>query len=367
MAAMISVSSAESRTVSKDVVCPARFNTADRAAIELQKGVSAKAVWIKRTCMAYQASHEDEVVARLMGADLAEQARILTDWGWPSTGLLILMSPCENRCYFCAQPAVTHPPRRDWTPIDRVRSLLAGNRTLGLERLCIGGTEPVSHPDFRATLKLAHQVGFSQIELMTSGLRLAERGVAADWARAGVTRVAIPIYSADAAVHDRVCGTTCHGRLLAGLDAAHAAGLQISLHTLALAPTLAGLSALADLCQTRWQSTLSLAPARPKDGVWDFEREAPSLADVTAAIAGIPRTGLHMMGWPLCFAPARQQGGATVMSIYFRGQTRTHPSVCDRCELRAACAGLVRALFERDGDAGLTANPGKPGPLMNNS
>jgi hypothetical protein len=304
-----------------------------------------------------RASHEDETVARLMRADLAEQARILGAWGWPSTGLLILMSPCENRCYFCAQPAVTHPPKRDWTPSDRVQSLLADNRGLGLERLCIGGTEPVTHPDFEPTLKLARQVGFSKIELMTSGLRLAERGVAADWAGAGVTHLAIPIYSADDAVHDRVCGTTCHGRLLAGLDAAHAAGLGLSLHTLALAPTLAGLSDLADLCQTRWQSTLSLAPPRPKDGVWDFDREAPSLSDVSAAISSIPRGSLNMMGWPLCFAPDRPRGGATVMSIYFRGQARIHPSVCGSCQAKPSCDGLVQALFDRDGSAGLTANP----------
>jgi hypothetical protein len=238
-----------------------------------------------------------------------------------------------------------------------VQSLLSDNRKLGLERLCIGGTEPVSHPDFESTLTLARQVGFSQIELMTSGLRLAERGVASDWADAGVTHLAIPIYSADEAVHDRVCGTTCHRRLLDGLDAAQAAGLHLSLHTLALAPTLAGLSDLADLCQTRWQSTLSLAPPRPKDGVWDFDREAPSLAAVTAAITSIPQGSLNMMGWPLCFASDRPRGGATVMSIYFRGQARTHPGVCDSCQAKPCCDGLVQALFDRDGSDGLTANP----------
>jgi molybdenum cofactor biosynthesis enzyme MoaA len=128
-----------------------------------------------------------------MGASLTEQASTLAEWGLPRAGLLILMSPCENRCYFCAQPAVTHPPPQDWTPPERVVALLEQNRSLGLDRLCIGGTEPVTHPSFTDALRRAKDVGFSAIELMTSGLRLSQPGVANAWRDAGITRIAVPI------------------------------------------------------------------------------------------------------------------------------------------------------------------------------
>jgi hypothetical protein len=288
-----------------------------------------------------------------MGASLAEQASTLAEWGLPRAGLLILMSPCENRCYFCAQPAVTHPPPEDWTPPERVGALLEQNRSLGLDRLCIGGTEPLTHPSFTDALRQAKDVGFSDIELMTSGLRLAQPGVADAWRDAGITRIAVPIYSADREVHDGVCGTRCHTTLIDGLDRAQSAGLHLSLHTLALRRTVSGLPDLSRLCQERWSTSLALAPARPKDGVWDFESEAPSLAEVGAGIRDIPSTHLTLMGWPACFEADRNRGGSLVMSLYFLGQARVHAAVCTDCSARSRCAGLVSSLHTRDGSTGL--------------
>jgi len=284
-----------------------------------------------------------------MAAELPEQARILAEWGLPRAGLLILMSPCENRCFFCAQPAVTHPPEADWTPWARVERLLRANHDLGLDLLCIGGTEPLTHPSFARALDLARTAGFSSVQLMTSGLRLAQPDEAKRWKTAGITHVAVPIYSAEAAVHDAVCGTPCHSRLLEGLDRAQEVGLQISLHTLALNRTLEELPALAALCQDRWRSTIALAPPRPKDGVWDFAAEAPSLAAVAAAIDGIPHDRLSLMGWPVCLDADRPRGGALVMSLYFQGQDRVQPDVCTGCAARSHCPGLVTALHDRDG------------------
>ena len=207
--------------------------------------------------------HEDNDVAALMTSSLAEQADILRTWNMDAAGLLILMSPCEGRCFFCAQPAVTHPPPSDWTPWPRIRDLLQGNKTARLQRLCIGGTEPTTHPDFDRSLTLARDQGFEAVELMTSGLRLSQPGEAARLREAGVRTIASPIYSTDPHTHNMVCGTQCHARLLAGLDAAQAAGIEVRLHTLALRRTLPGLAALASMSLERWHTPLTLAPARP--------------------------------------------------------------------------------------------------------
>lgn len=288
-----------------------------------------------------------------MDAPLAEQAATMTQWGLPPAGLLILMSPCEGRCFFCAQPAVTHPPEHDWTQWERVNGLLDANHAEGLQRLCIGCTEPTTHPDFIRALDLAGATGFESIELMTSALKLATPGTAEKWAAAGIRTIATPIYSADPDIHNSVVGTPCHSTLVSGLDAAQAAGIEVRLHTLALRRTLPGLGALAAMSLQRWQTPLTLAPARPKDGVWSYTSQAPSLAEVTATVQTVSTGAVQLTGWPDCVLPDRPRGAAQVIELYFRGQARAYAPACTDCALRSGCPGLVSALLDRDGPDGL--------------
>ena len=299
-------------------------------------------------------NHEDASIAALMSAPLAEQATIISALGMPAAGLLILMSPCEQRCHFCAQQAVTHPPPSDWTPRERIDTLLGDNAALELKRLCIGGTEPPTHPDFDRALTLASAAGFTDIELMTSATRLATPGLAPRWRAQGIQTIAAPIYSAQADVHDQVTGGANHERLLQGLDAAHAAGMQVRLHTLALKQNLSGLSALAAMCTTRWGTRLTVAPARPKPGVWDFNAEAPSLLSVQAAIQGANPDQIALTGWPSCLCPELERDAAQVITLYFMGQTRSFAQPCSDCTAKPLCPGVVSALLDRDGTAGLT-------------
>ena len=298
--------------------------------------------------------HEDASIAALMSAPLAEQATTISALGMPAAGLLILMSPCEQRCRFCAQQAVTHPPRSDWTPTDRIDSLLRDNATLGLQRLCIGGTEPPTHPDFEHALTRAHAAGFTDIELMTSATRLATPGLAKRWRAAGIQTIAAPIYSAQAEVHDDVTGGANHERLLMGLDAAHAAGMHVRLHTLALNQNLAEICTLAAMCAARWGTRLTLAPARPKTGVWDFDAEAPSLLSVSTALQDADPDQITLTGWPSCLCPELERDAAQVITLYFMGQTRSFAQPCSDCSARSMCPGVVSALLDRDGTASLT-------------
>ena len=300
-----------------------------------------------------RSDHEDSSIARLMTAPLTVQSRTMAQWGLPPAGLLIMMSPCLGQCIFCAQPAVTHPPPTDWTQWARIRELLAGNAQAGLKHLCIGGTEPTTHPDFDRALQLAGQVGFDSIELMTSGLSLSNPGEAQRWRAAGIQTIAVPIYGASADVHNQVVGVDAYARLMTGLNAAHAAGIQVRPHTLALRETLPGLSALAAMVTQRWHSPLCLAPARPKDAVWNYTAQAPGLASVAQAIAEVPPDQLTLTGWPSCLAPERPRGAAQVIDLYFRGQTRDFHTACEPCATQQTCPGLVSALLTRDGADGL--------------
>jgi len=297
------------------------------------------------------ASHEDDAMAEVMAAPLAQQLSRFAEWGFPRVGLLILMSACQGRCFFCASPAVTAPGPDIVTPKERALGWLEDNRGLGVEDLCLGGTEPPTHSAFRITLERARDVGFTRVQLMTSGLPLADPGVAANWYALGIRSVTSPLYAANAAGHDAVVGVPGQfERVVRGLDAAVAHGIRAHVHTLALRRNLDQLRELAELSLARWNARLAVAPLRAKDEVFVYASEASSYSELERAIHGAP---LSLVGFPSCVAPEVPRGAALLIQLYFRAQRTELDAVCDACSVRAGCPGLVAAHHALHGRQGL--------------
>ena len=281
-----------------------------------------------------QRDYEDPSFHSFMSAPFEEQIAQLRVWGEVPAGLLILMSACEGQCFFCAQPVVTHPPPSMITQFDAVRTKLMANQQLGIQRLMIGGTEPPTHPHFEDTLRLAQRVGFSEIQLMTSGLTFRKHG--RHWARLGVRSVCSPLYSADSETHDAVVGVPGHWeQVVAGLDTAFALGLEVHVHTLAMVRTLSHLPALGRWVQSRWGTTVLVAPMRPKEDVFRFKTAAASLDSIRL----IQEPSLQWTGFPECVQPSGT--GALLTRLYFRGQKTEHLSTCEGCSLVHTCEGVV--------------------------
>ncbi len=305
----------------------------------------------KRHLNLHVPSHEDEAMAEVMAAPLSRQLERFEAWGLPRTGLLILMSACQGRCFFCASPAVTAPGPDIVTPKERVERWLDENRELGVEHLCLGGTEPPTHHAFDATLERARQVGFRSIQLMTSGLSLDSPEVARAWSAAGIRSVCVPLYGATPSTHDAVVGVPGHfERATRGLDNACAESIRPYLHTLALRRNLAELRQLADLAQSRWASRVAIAPLRAKDDVFTFDDECVSFDEFERAVA---QADVSLVGFPHCVASNKPRGAALLIELYFRAQKLVFDVVCDDCSLRQTCPGIVAAQHARYGGAGL--------------
>jgi hypothetical protein len=199
----------------------------------------------------------------------------------------------------------------------------------------------------------AVDAGFSSIQVMTSGLRLTDPEGANRWAELGITSIALPIYGSTADLHDGVCGTRSHSRLLKAIDNALDTGIEVHLHTLALQRTLHDLPALARLCRDRWDLHVSIGPARPKEGVYNYAAETPSFSALEAALTGVPDEDLALVGFPDCVCPQRSRVGALVIELYFRGQRRHFAEICTQCVRQPRCPGVVHAHLELRGSDGL--------------
>ncbi len=296
-------------------------------------------------------AHENSDILALMEAPLEAQLNWLAREGLPRAGLLILMSRCLGRCFFCAQKVVTDPPAAMITRWDRVATWLEANRALGVERLCLGGTEPPSHPDFYRALKLAQEVGFDEVELMTSAVQLAHPTIVQRWWDHGVRAVCAAIYGANAEAHDAVVRVSGHfERLARGLDLARRRGMAVQLHTLALRRTLPALTGLAAFTAERWGTRLVVAPLRPKD-MFDYAREGVSFAALGGALGG---ADVSLVGFPACVLAAKPRDAPLLTELYFRGQRTVHVPRCAGCGTRERCSGVVPMHHELHGGDGLT-------------
>ena len=304
---------------------------------------------------------EDAAVRALLTAGVEAQRAAMQALGLPTVRLLVLYNACAFRCFFCASGGTSGRSADDRTAWAAIEAHLAPATPEEGGRLLVAGNEPLLHPDFDRLMALAGPRGFHHVSLMSSGPALADPAARRRWIAQGLRVVAVPLYAAEAALHDAVVGAPAFEGLLGALRALHEDGVQVEVHTLALRRTAAALPALAALCAEAFGQPLALAPLRDKEGQFDFAREALSMAEVGALLAAWPAgLPLRLVGFPACVAPGLPRGAADTISIYFLSQRRAFAPVCAGCGARARCPGVVEAHLQRGGAAGLSPMASAP-------
>lgn len=142
---------------------------------------------------------------------------------------------CDLRCRYCMSENMRFLPRNELLSLDELALVADRFVARGVRKIRLTGGEPLVRSD---TLDLVRRIGrhlgagLDEVTLTTNGTRLAEHAGAL--AGAGVRRVNVSIDSRDPATFRHI---TRHGdvaKVLAGIDAAQAAGLAVKLNMVAL-------------------------------------------------------------------------------------------------------------------------------------
>ena len=143
---------------------------------------------------------------------------------------------CDLRCVYCMSERQKFLPRPDLLTIEEMERLCSAFITLGTRRIRLTGGEPLVRRGFMALVgglsRHLESGALEELTLTTNGTRLAE--FAADLAAMGVRRVNVSLDTLDAQTFSTI---TRGGRLadvLAGIDAAQAAGLAVKINMVAL-------------------------------------------------------------------------------------------------------------------------------------
>jgi cyclic pyranopterin phosphate synthase len=143
---------------------------------------------------------------------------------------------CDFRCVYCMSEHMTFLPRRDLLTLEEFERLCSAFVARGTKKLRITGGEPLVRHDvmtlFRSLARHLASGALEELTLTTNGSQLAR--FAQELAECGVKRVNVSLDTLDPARFKALTRTGDHARVLAGIDAALAAGLKVKLNAVAL-------------------------------------------------------------------------------------------------------------------------------------
>jgi cyclic pyranopterin phosphate synthase len=143
---------------------------------------------------------------------------------------------CDFRCVYCMSENMTFLPKRDLLSLEELDRLCSAFVARGVRKLRLTGGEPLVRRDimhlFRSLSRHLSSGALEELTLTTNGSQLAR--FADELAACGVKRVNISIDTLDAKKFHEVTRWGDLSKVLAGVDAAQAAGIQVKINAVAL-------------------------------------------------------------------------------------------------------------------------------------
>ncbi len=142
---------------------------------------------------------------------------------------------CDFRCVYCMAENMTFLPKREVLSFEEIETIAAAFVQRGVTKLRLTGGEPLVRRDILDLVRslgrhLEH--GLEELTMTTNGSQLSR--FADDLFKAGMRRINVSLDTLDP---DRFAQITRRGRMadvMAGIDAAQAAGLQIKINMVAM-------------------------------------------------------------------------------------------------------------------------------------
>jgi MoaA/NifB/PqqE/SkfB family radical SAM enzyme len=228
---------------------------------------------------------------------------------------------CNLTCTMCA----VWEGRRDGLAGDRVADLLAQARDLGARSFVPSGAETLMRRDAVELMEEAARLGFARIEVVTNGALVPRHAARLGHIRGLHLNVSI---DGPKAVHDALRGAGSYEDALAGVAAARAAGIGVTLSAVLMRPTLATIGHVLDLALAQGADGLSVQPFQPEiAGVGRDHRafvfDPAQRAAVTAALRDLSARAAAA-GLPIHTAPAF----GTFVPYLFDGVRPVPPGGC---------------------------------------
>ena len=143
---------------------------------------------------------------------------------------------CDFRCFYCMAEDMTFLPKAELLTLEELDRLCSAFIAKGVRKLRLTGGEPLVRRNIlslvRALSRHLDAGALDELTLTTNGSQLARH--AAELSDCGVRRINVSLDSLDAAKFRAITRGGDLDRVMAGIEAAEAAGIRIKLNTVAL-------------------------------------------------------------------------------------------------------------------------------------
>ena len=145
---------------------------------------------------------------------------------------LSLTDRCDLRCTYCMSDGTRFVPRDQVLSFEETARLTAAFAACGVRKLRLTGGEPLARPHVMTLIKMLSrhldQGRLDEIAMTTNGTRLPE--LAGELAAVGIRRLNISLDTLDPATFRAITRVGDVSKVLAGIDAAQAAGLAVKIN-----------------------------------------------------------------------------------------------------------------------------------------
>ena len=143
---------------------------------------------------------------------------------------------CDFRCFYCMAEDMAFLPKAELLTLEELDRLCSAFIAKGVRKLRLTGGEPLVRRNIlslvRALSRHLDSGALDELTLTTNGSQLARH--AAELAECGVRRINVSLDSLDAAKFRAITRGGDFARVMAGIEAAAAAGIRIKLNAVAL-------------------------------------------------------------------------------------------------------------------------------------
>jgi GTP 3',8-cyclase len=143
---------------------------------------------------------------------------------------------CDFRCVYCMSEHMSFLPKQDLLTLEELDRLCSAFVQRGVRKLRITGGEPLVRRDimtlFRGLSRHLSSGALEELTLTTNGSQLTR--FAGELADCGVKRINVSLDTLDAAKFKEITRWGDLDRVLAGIDAAQAAGIAVKINAVAL-------------------------------------------------------------------------------------------------------------------------------------
>ena len=262
---------------------------------------------------------------------------------------------CDLRCVYCMAEQMSFLPKAQVLSLEELDAVASAFVSLGVRKLRLTGGEPLVRKGIMTLIeRLSRHLesgALDELTLTTNGTRLAEHAEAL--ARFGVRRINVSLDSLNSEVFARLTRGGDLAKVLAGVEAARAAGVAVKINTVALkADNAAEIPELIAWAHGAGMD-LTLIETMPLGETGeDRTDQFVSLADLRQTLESF---------WTLTDLPLSTGGPARYVRIAETGGrlgliTPLSHNFCEACNrVRLTCTGVLHSCLGREDEADLRA------------